>query len=93
MSDPTSKKSPTSPKDVSKKSKDSSHKSDYEREENWIVDDIEGGYDENEEEEESDEGNGAPLPIQKTTSMANFYYKRSRSSDEILHTLEKNAPS
>ena len=97
VSDPTHtpKRSPTSPKDrdrdSSRKSKES-NKSDYEREENWIVDDVANGYDDYEEEEDDssgEEGNGTPLSIQKTTSMANFYYKKSRSSDEILHSIVK----
>jgi hypothetical protein len=39
------------------------------------------------ESEDSDSLDGIPLPIQKTTSMSNFYYKKSRSSEELLQAL------
>ena len=37
--------------------------------------------------QDSDDIDGIPLPIHKTTSMSNFYYKKSRSSEELLQAL------
>ena len=76
----------SSPRNLSR-SRDSC-KSDYENEENWIRTENESDeYEDDEEEEE--EVKSRPMGIQKTTSMANFYYKKSRSSEEFLHILEK----
>ena len=78
----------SSPRNLNR-SRDSG-KSDYENEENWISTENEHDqYEDDEEEEEEEEVKSRPQGIQKTTSMANFYYKKSRSSEEFLHILEK----
>ena len=78
----------SSPRNLSR-SRDSC-KSDYENEENWIRTENESDeYEDDEEEEDKEEVKSRPMGIQKTTSMANFYYKKSRSSEEFLHILEK----
>ena len=76
-----------SPRDLNR-SKDSC-KSDYEREENWVKNENENEEYDDEEDEDEDEDESRPMGIQKTTSMANFYYKKSRSSDDFLYRLEK----
>jgi hypothetical protein len=60
-------------------------RSDYEKEENWVSEC--GDESDQSDSQDSDDIDGIPLPIHKTTSMSNFYYKKSRSSEELLQAL------